>query len=123
MFAAIYQAMNYGKAVLKVRNKVGISQRELSSISGQSQNYISRLENGHHTPDPSSVLLIAKALGISKIIIDFYALEEKDIKYPDVFKKLKPVMTEIIEKLFNDEINQGKPINNKQSVSLKNIIK
>ena len=65
--------MNRGEAMARARRKAGLSQRQLSDLSGLSKTTIARLELGLHNGSITTVELLADALGIS---IDEYVGHE-----------------------------------------------
>lgn len=54
-----------GQAIANAREEIGMSQRELSSVSGVMQADISKIEKGKGNPTLSTLQKIAKALGKS----------------------------------------------------------
>ena len=56
------------KAMMKARNEKGITQKELSSITGITQADISKLENGTANPSIKTLQRLANALGKNLII-------------------------------------------------------
>ena len=56
------------KAMMKARNEKGITQKELSSITGITQADISKLENGTANPSVKTLQRLANALGKNLII-------------------------------------------------------
>jgi len=57
--------MNYGIRIKEIRERVGMTQVELSKKSGISQEHISRIENGKFTPNVKTADRIAEALGVT----------------------------------------------------------
>ena len=57
--------MNYGIRIKEIRERVGMTQVELSEISGISQEHISRIENGKFTPGLGTAERIARAMGVA----------------------------------------------------------
>ncbi len=55
---------NLGKKIKSLRKKNNITLTRLSELSGVSQGYLSRIENGKHDPTFSVLLQIARALKI-----------------------------------------------------------
>ena len=58
------------KAMIDARNEKGITQKELSSITGITQGDISKLENGTANPSIRTLLRIAEGLG-KNLVIEF----------------------------------------------------
>ena len=56
------------KAMMKARNEKGITQKELSSITGITQADISKLENGTANPSIKTLQRLANALGKNLVI-------------------------------------------------------
>ncbi len=57
--------MNLGKTLKKVREAKGLSQKELAGLLKMAQAQYHRIESGKTDPSFSSVVKIAKALGLS----------------------------------------------------------
>ena len=57
--------MDYGKRIRELREGLGMTQVELSNLSGVSQEHISRLENGHHDINTKTADKLCAALGIT----------------------------------------------------------
>lgn len=56
--------------LLALRKDMGISQKELSEITGIPQSNISKIENGHYLPSLSILKRVADALG-KRLTVDF----------------------------------------------------
>ena len=56
------------RAMIDARNEKGITQKELSSITGITQSDISKLENGTANPSVRTLQRIAEALGKNLVI-------------------------------------------------------
>jgi transcriptional regulator with XRE-family HTH domain len=54
-----------GRNLRRVRLQKGLTQEELSAVSGFSQQYISGLERGHRNPTVVSVYELAQALDVN----------------------------------------------------------
>ena len=54
----------FGKALVLVRTKLGISQYQLAKISGISEEYLNKLENGKRQPRAEMIIRLGRALGI-----------------------------------------------------------
>jgi transcriptional regulator with XRE-family HTH domain len=70
--------MNLGKAIKEVRKEKGLSQAELSQVSGLTQAAISNIENGKR-PGIETLKKICRALNISEGVLYIMALERDDI--------------------------------------------
>jgi transcriptional regulator with XRE-family HTH domain len=57
--------MNYGIRIKEIRERIGMTQAELSEKAGLSQEHISRIENGKFTPNVKTADRIAEALGVT----------------------------------------------------------
>ena len=62
-----YQIMS---AMIKARNETGITQQQLSKLTGINQSNLSRIENGNGNPSLSTLQRIASAFG-KKLSISF----------------------------------------------------
>lgn len=60
----------------KIREVKGITQQELSEVTGISVENISRYENDHCLPEVSTAIELSEALEVA--VNDIYILEEKD---------------------------------------------
>ena len=56
--------MSVGKAVLRIRQKQGLTQREVGLRARLATSYISRIENGHIQPTMTTLSRLARALEI-----------------------------------------------------------
>ena len=65
--------MDYGKRIRELREAAGMTQVELSNLSGVSQEHISRLENGRHNINAKTADKLAAALGVR--LIDLFEEE------------------------------------------------
>ena len=63
---------NVGKRIQECRQKAGLTQEQLSEISGISQKHISRIEQGYHDTHFTMIYKIAKALNVP---IDTFAVD------------------------------------------------
>ena len=61
-----------GKRIQECRQKAGLTQEQLSEISGISQKHISRIEQGYHDTHFTMIYKIAKALNVP---IDAFAMD------------------------------------------------
>lgn len=55
----------FGKALVRTRTKLGISQYQLAKLSGISEEYLNKLENGKREPRATMVIRLGRALGIA----------------------------------------------------------
>jgi transcriptional regulator with XRE-family HTH domain len=58
------EKVRLGLKIKQLRKGKGLTQKELADLSGESQNNISRWENGEVEPGWISIVALAKALGI-----------------------------------------------------------
>lgn len=56
--------MSIGTRIIQLRNQKGLSQQELSDLTGLAASYLSRIENRHLEPRPQTLRKIALALGV-----------------------------------------------------------
>ena len=57
--------MSIGTRIIQLRNQKGLTQQELSDLTGLAASYLSRIENRHLEPRPQTLSRIAKALGVT----------------------------------------------------------
>jgi transcriptional regulator with XRE-family HTH domain len=90
--------MNIGASIKKLRGYAGISQVELSKKAKLAQGYLSNIERGMQNPSSQVIKRISKVLDIPPGLIVVMSIEDEDVKIGKkrLFKKLKPVMEEII---------------------------
>ena len=55
----------FGKALVRVRTRLGISQYQLAKISGISEEYLNKLENGKREPRAAMIIRLGRAMGIA----------------------------------------------------------
>lgn len=55
----------FGKALVRVRTRLGISQYQLAKISGISEEYLNKLENGKREPRAAMIIRLGRGLGVS----------------------------------------------------------
>lgn len=55
----------FGQALVRVRKRLGISQYQLAKLSGISEEYLNKLENGKREPRAAMILRLGRALGIA----------------------------------------------------------
>jgi transcriptional regulator with XRE-family HTH domain len=56
--------MSIGTRIIQLRNQKGLTQQELSDLTGLAASYLSRIENRHLEPRPHTLRKIALALGV-----------------------------------------------------------
>lgn len=55
---------NIGQVIKELREKQGLTQKELASITGKSRTYISDIERNRYAPSLATLYSIAKALNV-----------------------------------------------------------
>jgi XRE family transcriptional regulator, regulator of sulfur utilization len=106
--------MKIGTAIKTVRIKFGISQEELSNLSGLSQTSISQIENGVKAPTQNSLKKISAALGTPEAVLYILAMDEADIppNRKEAFEKLYPQIRELAIQILGNR--NSKPLNEKK---------
>ena len=56
--------MSIGTRIIQLRNQKGLTQQQLSDLTGLAASYLSRIENRHLEPRPHTLSKIASALGV-----------------------------------------------------------
>lgn len=56
---------HFGRALVQIRNNLGISQYRLAKLSGISEGYLNKLENGKREPRAEMIIRLGRALGIA----------------------------------------------------------
>ena len=56
--------MSIGTRIIQLRNQKGLTQQQLSDLTGLAASYLSRIENRHLEPRPHTLSKIAQALGV-----------------------------------------------------------
>lgn len=59
----------FGKVLVRTRQRLGINQYQLAKRTGRSVQHLSQIEHGKSEPRISTVIMLAKALGVD--IVDF----------------------------------------------------
>lgn len=67
-YGEVMEAELFGQ-LMSIRDQKGLSQRQLSKLSGVAQKTISRLENGLDTPRLQTTLKLAAALGYTLSLV------------------------------------------------------
>ncbi len=97
-------------------NKKGITQTELSKKIRKSPTELSQIINGVYEPILESLDKICEALEVSKAIVYFLTISEKDVpkNKVELFKMLAPSIKDFLVKVFGTEqqelINQRKTL-------------
>jgi XRE family transcriptional regulator, regulator of sulfur utilization len=94
--------MEIGKALARAREKRGMTQRELASLSQLSSTYLSQIENGWKEPAIATLKLIAKALKVPLPVLFFMSMTEEDVptEKKEAYKMLAPSLANIVDHLF-----------------------
>lgn len=66
---------SYAKGIREARRLAGLGQRELSSLSGFDPSYLSHVESGRKMPSVPAFEAIARALGMSPLLLFFLSYE------------------------------------------------
>ncbi|MCU7926721.1 MAG: helix-turn-helix domain-containing protein [Candidatus Thiodiazotropha sp. (ex Dulcina madagascariensis)] len=75
--------MNLGQTIKLCRKNKGLTQAQLSDLSGISVSYICLMEKDKREPTLSTLELISKALGIPLSVLVFLAAQHEEIKELD----------------------------------------
>jgi len=90
--------MNYANAIKSIMEHNKISQSGLSKSTGIGQATLSRILTGKTIPSTETICKIAEAFGQPKLVMDFFALEDKDV--PVTKKKLYKILHPQLNELF-----------------------
>ncbi|MBQ1215215.1 MAG: helix-turn-helix transcriptional regulator [Firmicutes bacterium] len=89
--------MEIGERLKELRKKRGMSQVELSKVSGVSQQAISNTETGRNDPSAETIRMLSSALGVSTsellgedFILEEHKLTPREYKMISEFRKLNP---------------------------------
>lgn len=81
-----------GKAIKMIRTYRNLSQTELALNANVSSSYISLLENNERDPTMDTLQRIAKALGVTMLVLIFMAeRDEFGVSHPEIAEKLLAV--------------------------------
>lgn len=90
--------------LVKLRNEKNVSAREMSMEIGQSESYISNIENGYGMPSLSVFFYICQYLGVTPK--DFFDTDarspSKALELYERLKTLKPEQLNAIEMILNN---------------------
>ncbi|NQY64150.1 MAG: helix-turn-helix transcriptional regulator [Alteromonadaceae bacterium] len=80
--------MNFGEQFKKLRNELGLSQPQLSELTGIEQSYLSKLENDKSVPSNEIFrsLLSAYKIDLNQFLSDFDLKRDRELlsQIPDV---------------------------------------
>lgn len=74
----LYTAMEIVGKIMATRERLEISQRKLSELSGVPQKTISRIENGIDIPKLSTLLKLTNALGLELSVTEKKEIREEE---------------------------------------------
>jgi XRE family transcriptional regulator, regulator of sulfur utilization len=91
--------MQIGSAIKEIRKSNNISQKELASLCGISQTYLSLVEHGKKIPKLETLSSISIKLGTSLHVVLLKAIEETEIlpNKRELFEQLKPIIENAYE--------------------------
>lgn len=95
--------MKIGLAIKQIRKEKGFSQNEFAELCRISQTSISQIEKGHKRPNPSSLLKICEALGVTEGYLCVLSVEIEGIP-----ENLPPEKKLIYELLFPQVVKMCK---------------
>ena len=83
--------MNIGRAIVAIRKKKGIKQKELAKMIGVSTNALLSLENGKSWPTMATINKITESLSLPQSYLMLYSIEDGDIpkQYNQLLKPLQ----------------------------------
>lgn len=58
----------FGKVLVRTRQRLGITQYQLAKRTGRSVQHLSQIEHGKSEPRISTVIMLAKALGVGDFV-------------------------------------------------------
>ncbi|WP_422446614.1 helix-turn-helix domain-containing protein [Thermoanaerobacterium sp. DL9XJH110] len=97
--------MNVGERIRQLREKLGLSNRQLALKAGLSQPVMYRIENGYRRVDIETLEKICDALGIT--LAEFFNMEEGEMspEYMELIKNARELTPEQL-KILNDIIKK-----------------
>lgn len=92
--------MNIGEAIKEMRTDRGLSQKELSEMSGISQNALCNIEKGYSFPSKDTIKAICSAMDIPVSWLLFSSITEEDVPEEKrvIFNALREPMMKVFEK-------------------------
>ena len=99
--------MSIGQAIKQERKRKGLTQRNLSNLTGISNTYISAIETDRRVPNNITAQRISEALDVPYAVIMWKAITDKMIK-PEkraIFLNVKPSIDALLDSIFQDENN------------------
>ena len=94
--------MTIGKSIKLIRKtRAKQNQCEFSKAIGVSQNYLSGVETGKHTPSANLLKRISKHVDIPTPVLFWFGVEESDIKPEklEAFRTVKPMIDSMINQI------------------------
>jgi len=97
--------MDYGSAILKLRNKTGQKQYEFAESVGITVSYLCLIEKNKKPPSKKVIERIAEHTGTSVAVIMFQSITEDDVaeNKREAFRQLRSPIMELIESLNEDK--------------------
>ena len=95
------------EAIRSTRKNMGMNQEEFSKLIGITQTYLSQIETGAKTPAMCIVERICYESKVPLQVMMWKSLDVNSLQYKnrEKFLLLKPVIDDLIDKIFEDEIN------------------
>ena len=83
--------MNIGQAIVAIRKKKGIKQKELAKMMGVSTNALLSLEKGKSWPTMATINKITESLSVPQSYLMLYSIEDGDVpkQYNQLLKPLQ----------------------------------
>lgn len=95
--------MKVGKVIKKLRLEKGFSQKEFAEMIPMTPTSLSHIEKGNKNPSDKHLNRIAQLLDTHVFLIQFMAIEEKDIPNSNkrkIFKEMSPAIEGFIKSIF-----------------------
>lgn len=104
---AFYNEKQFAKRLTELRQKKGVSARDMSLSIGQCDSYINRIENGRSLPSMTGFFYICEYLGVTPA--EFFSYDNADPQTVNALnaalRQLSPRQSEHILAIVNDIIN------------------
>ena len=100
---------DFSLRLAKLRERMGVSARDMSLSIGQSENYINIIENGKSLPSLHGLVLICEYFGIT--LKEFFDVENKSPNTLNkLIEKVKPLGEEAMNSIITliDEVKKSK---------------
>ena len=91
--------MELGKKIYDLRKSRKLSQGVLADMSGLSQTYMSKIENGKIFPHISTIRKIAESLGLSCAVLLFMSCDEGDYISSSNYRAFHKALCRLLEDL------------------------